>query len=160
VEELAYRLCVGVDHLGAPFEVARVTLHVNGIFTEVDVLIRGVKVSFDFRIVSTLRIEDEAAGELSGFLGRVGVCVVGSAHLPPMTFELPLNILLRLLTTISAYGITCTLTKLPIVSSMTIKKSYLSARARKRGRSAERSNGFEGNSVKSDKIGEVWGSEA
>ena len=74
-----------------------------------------------------------------------------------MVFASPLNILERLLTTTSVYGNTSTLTKLPMVSSTTIRKSYLSARARSRGRSAQRRRGLEGNSVKRAKIGGVPG---
>jgi hypothetical protein len=79
-------------------------------------------------------------------------------HLPPITLATPLNIFDKLLTTMSAYGRTSTLTKLPIVSSTTIKKSYLSASARRRGRSAERSRGLDGNSVNSANMGGVEGS--
>ena len=74
-----------------------------------------------------------------------------------MVFASPLKILERLLTTTSVYGSTSTLTKLPMVSSTTIRKSYLSARARSRGRSAQRRRGLEGNSVKRAKIGGVPG---
>ena len=79
-------------------------------------------------------------------------------HLPPMTFESPLNTFVRLLTTTSAYGRTSTLTKFPIESSTTMRKSCVSASARRRGRSAARRSGFEGNSVKSARIGGVEGS--
>jgi hypothetical protein len=77
--------------------------------------------------------------------------------LPPVTLALPLNTFDKLLTMISAYGSTETLTKLPTVSSMMIGKLYLSARARRRGRSAERRRGFEGNSVKSASMGGLDG---
>jgi hypothetical protein len=70
-----------------------------------------------------------------------------------MTLASPLKILDRLLTTTSAYGRTSTLTKLPTVSSTTMMKWYLSASARRRGRSQDRRSGLEGNSVKSDRMG-------
>lgn len=43
---------------------------------------------------------------------------------------------------------------------MTMRKSYWSARARRRGRFAERRSGFDGNSVKSARAGGVDGSRA
>jgi hypothetical protein len=78
-------------------------------------------------------------------------------YLPPMTLESPLKILDKLVTTISANGRVSTFIKLPMLSSITIKKSYLSARVRKRERSGDRKSGFEGNSVKSARIGGSWG---
>lgn len=74
-----------------------------------------------------------------------------------MTFESPLKIFDKLVTTISANGRVSTLTKLPMVSSTTIRKSYLSARVRKRKRSGDRKSGFDGNSVKTARIGGLWG---
>jgi hypothetical protein len=82
------------------------------------------------------------------------------SHLPPITLEAPLKTFVRLLTKISAYGNTLTFTKFPMVSSMTMRKSYLSASARRRGRWAERSRGLEGNSVKRARMGGVVGSRA
>ena len=75
-----------------------------------------------------------------------------------MTFDAPLKTLVRLLTRMSAYGRTSTFTKFPMVSSITIKKSYLSARTRRRGRFADRRSGFEGNSVKRARTGGFVGS--
>ena len=80
--------------------------------------------------------------------------------LPPMTFESPLKSLLRLVTTISAKGSVSTLMKLPMVSSITIKKSYLSASVRSRERSAERKSGLEGNSVNRARMGGSCGFRA
>lgn len=82
---------------------------------------------------------------------------VAAFYLPPMTFESPLNIFVKLVATMSANGRVWTLTKLPMLSSTIIRKSYLSARARKRSRSGDRKSGFEGNSVTSDRIGGSWG---
>ena len=81
-------------------------------------------------------------------------------YLPPMTFESPLKIFVKLVTTMSANGKVSTLTKLPMLSSTITRKSYLSARARKRSRSGERNSGFEGNSVKRAIIGGSWGCSA
>jgi hypothetical protein len=81
-------------------------------------------------------------------------------YLPPMTFESPLKIFVKLVATISANGRVSTLTKLPILSSIMIRKSYLSERVRKRARSADRRSGFEGNSVTSARIGGSWGFRA
>lgn len=78
-----------------------------------------------------------------------------------MTLPSPLNTLVRLLTTMSTAGRISTLTNVPIVSSTTMAKPYRSANERKRVKSADRSNGLEGNSVKSDRIGgSSAGSEA
>lgn len=76
-----------------------------------------------------------------------------SKHLPPMTFVSPLKTFVRLLTTMSAIGRTSTFANVPIVSSMTIMNPCLSAKARKRFRSAERKSGLDGNSVKSARTG-------
>lgn len=78
-----------------------------------------------------------------------------NTDLPPMTFASPLKILERLLTTMSANGSTATFTKFPTVSSTTIRKSYRSASARRRGRFGERRSGFEGNSQKRARTGGV-----
>jgi hypothetical protein len=75
-----------------------------------------------------------------------------------MALDSPLKILDRLVATISAYGRTSTLTKFPIVSSTTSKTSYLSANPLRRGISAERRSGFDGNSVKRARIGGFVGS--
>ena len=70
-----------------------------------------------------------------------------------MTFESPLKIFVKLVTTMSANGSVSTLLKLPMVSSTMIGKSYLSERLRRRSRSGERKSGFEGNSVKRARMG-------
>src|SRR5258707_592612 len=101
-------------------------------------------------------VQDEADGvRVNGCLryAENDVCF----YLPPMTFESPLKIFDKLVATISANGRVSTLTKLPMLSSTTIRKSYLSARARKRERSGDRKSGFEGNSVTSARIGGSWG---
>lgn len=99
-------------------------------------------------------IQNEATNDvgLTGYAAEIA-----TAYLPPMTFESPLKIFVKLVTTMSANGRVSTLTKLPIVSSTTIRKSYLSASARRRGRSGERKSGFEGNSVKRARMGGSWG---
>lgn len=79
------------------------------------------------------------------------------SNLPPNTFALPLKNLDRLVTTISVYERTSTLTKVPMVSSTTITKSYLSASARRRARSGHRRRGLDGNSVKRADIGGLPG---
>lgn len=58
----------------------------------------------------------------------------------------------------SAKGRTFTFMKFPSVSSMTSRKSYLSASLRSLGRFADRKRGFEGNSVKSARTGGFDGS--
>ena len=64
-----------------------------------------------------------------------------------MTFESPLKILVKLLTTISARPATSTLTKLPMVSSTTMTKPYWSAKRLNATKSGLESNGLPGNSV-------------
>ena len=72
-------------------------------------------------------------------------------NLPPMTFESPEKILVRLETTISAESSTEMLMKFPIVSSMTMGKSYSSANCRSRLRLGVTSKGFDGNSQNSER---------
>ena len=74
-----------------------------------------------------------------------------------MTFVSPLNIFVRELHTISLYGKTSTFAKFPIVSSTTIAKWYLSAKARRRFRSGVRRRGLDVTSQKRARIG--WSDE-
>lgn len=67
-------------------------------------------------------------------------------YLPPITFESPEKILVKLLATISAHSSTPTLQKLPMVSSTTIKKLYSSAKRLRRLILGDFNNGLEGNS--------------
>lgn len=71
-------------------------------------------------------------------------------HLPPKTSAFPLKSLLKLVTMMSTYGRTFTLTKLPIVSSMTIINPCLSANLRNSTRLGDCNRGFEGNSQNRD----------
>lgn len=72
----------------------------------------------------------------------------GGSYLPPMTLLSPLNTFVKLLTTTSAYGRTCTFRKFPTVSSTTTAKWYLSASSRIRTMLGDLRSGFEGNSQK------------
>ncbi len=67
-------------------------------------------------------------------------------YLPPMTLLSPLNILVKLLTTTSAYGRTCTFRKFPTVSSITTANSYCFDRAQIRCRQGDFRSGLLGNS--------------
>jgi hypothetical protein len=102
-------------------------------------------------------VQDETVRQCSGSTGVRHAEDVRCLYLPPMTFESPLKIFDKLVATMSANGRVSTLTKLPMLSSIIIRKSYLSARLRKRERSGDRKSGFEGNSVMSARIGGSWG---
>lgn len=137
---------VVVDLGNATSVVARVALEEDCVFGKVVVLVRVVEGCLQSVIERSVRVQNET-GNLSVYAKDGHV-----TYLPPMTFASPLKILVKLLTTISAHWAISTLTKLPTVSSTTIKNPKRSARALRRSRSGERSRGFVGNSQKSERI--------
>jgi len=137
---------VGADTIDPRDKVTAVALEEDAVFSPVVVFVVFFPSALEEGVVLCFRVEHKSVNfvlvSVFSTMVRVG------AYPPPMTLLSPLNTLVRLLTTTSAYCKTLTLMKLPIVSSTTTQKSYLSASLRMRSRSGDLSNGFPGNSVK------------
>lgn len=149
MEQVAHCFRVFVRHFDASNKVARIAFHVQSILAVVRVFVSRRKIVLQGAVVSSLWVHNKAA---RFFFGKSDLpCEryrsLQYTDLPPITFAYPLNTFVKLLTTTSAYGITSTLTKFPIVSSTIIRNSYLSARSRNRWRFGERKRGLLGNSV-------------
>lgn len=136
---------VGTDTIDSRDKITAVALEEDTVFSPVVIFVVFFPCALEEGIVFCFGVEHKSAFRVSKCLSAVARI---DAHPPPITLLSPLNTLVRLLTTTSAYCRTLTLMKLPIVSSTTTQKSYWSASLRMRSRSGDLSNGFPGNSVK------------
>jgi len=78
---------------------------------------------------------------------------VNPMHLPPRTLAVPEKTFDKLVRMRSTKGSTSTLSKVPIVSSIAIRKLYSSASSRNLASGGDRNRGFEGNSHHNARIG-------